>query len=98
MEARHDSVLMEEVLQALALERDDAVVDATLGGAGHFSAILPKLGAEGIIVGIDADGAAVERAREAYASDRRADRPTAHLINDNFRNLGRILERIGVLP
>ena len=63
MEARHDSVLMDEVLAALAVEPDDTVVDATLGGAGHFTALLAALGEGGIIVGIDADAAAVERAR-----------------------------------
>lgn len=98
MEARHDSVLMDEVLEALDLRPSDAVVDGTLGGAGHFAAILARLGEGGVIVGIDADGAAVERAREAYAQDRRTDRPVAHLINDNFRNLSRILERTGVMP
>lgn len=98
MEARHDSVLMDEVLAALAVEPDDTVVDATLGGAGHFTALLAALGEGGIIVGIDADAAAVERAREAYARDRRAQRPVAHLVNDNFRNLGRILERLGIGP
>lgn len=96
MEARHDSVLMKEVLEALDVQPSDRVVDATLGGAGHFSELLAALGADGIIIGIDADLAAVDRARAAYALDRRHDRPVAHLVNDNFRNLARILERLGV--
>ncbi|MDE2173390.1 MAG: 16S rRNA (cytosine(1402)-N(4))-methyltransferase RsmH [Patescibacteria group bacterium] len=98
MEAHHDSVLMHEVLAALAVKPDDTVVDATLGGAGHFAALLAALGEGGVIVGIDADPAAVERGREAYARDRRSDRPVAHLVNDNFRNLPRILERLGIAP
>lgn len=87
---------MDEALAALKVEPHDTVVDATLGGAGHFSALLAQLGASGVIVGIDADPAAVERGREAYAADRRPERPVAHLVNDNFRNLSRILERLGV--
>ena len=98
MEARHDSVLMREVLEALAVHPGETVVDATLGGAGHFAALLGALGAGGVIVGIDADPAAVERARAAYALDRRSDRPIAHLVNDNFRNLSRILERLRIAP
>lgn len=98
MEARHDSVLMKEVLEALSPRADDVIVDATLGGAGHFTALLAALGAGGIIVGIDADPAAVARGREAYALDRRSDRPIAHLVNDNFRNLARILERLRIAP
>ncbi|MHB1163050.1 MAG: 16S rRNA (cytosine(1402)-N(4))-methyltransferase RsmH [Minisyncoccota bacterium] len=96
MEARHDSVLMTEVLEALDVQPSDTVVDATLGGAGHFAALLAALGEGGIIVGIDADAAAVERGREAYALDRRPHRPVAHIVNDNFRNLAHVLERLGI--
>lgn len=98
MEARHDSVLLQETLDALDVRPSDAVVDATVGGAGHFKALLALLGEGGVIVGIDADPAAVERGREAYAADRRPERPVAHLVNDNFRNLERVMERLGVAP
>ncbi len=98
MEPRHDSVLMNEVLSALAIQPSDTVVDATLGGGGHFAALLAALGEGGTIVGIDADLAAVERGREVYAHDRRPERPVANLVNDNFRNLTRVLERLGVAP
>jgi len=96
MEARHDSVLMNEVLEALALRPSDTVVDATIGGAGHFAALLSSLGESGMMIGIDADPAAVERGREAYALDRRPERPVTHVVNDNFRNLARVLERLKV--
>ncbi len=96
MEHEHTSVLVEEALGALAVAPGEVVVDATLGGAGHFRRLLGALGEGGTIVGIDADGEAVERARAAYAEDRRPERPVAHLVNDNFRNLERILERLGL--
>lgn len=96
MEARHDSVLMQEVLKALLIQPGDTVVDATLGGAGHFAKILAALGEGGVIVGIDADPAAAKRGRETYGLDRRPERPIAHLVNENFRNLARILERLGI--
>lgn len=96
MAPSHTSVLVEETLEALAIEPGDTVVDATLGGAGHFVRILAALGGGGVVVGIDADPQAVERARAAYAADRRRERPIAHLVNDNFRNLARILERLGI--
>ncbi len=96
MRAEHTSVLMKEVLEALDVQSGDTVIDATLGGAGHFKQLLGALGEGGVIVGIDADPDAVERAREAYASDRRPERPVAHIVNDNFRNLEHILERLSV--
>jgi 16S rRNA (cytosine1402-N4)-methyltransferase len=98
MEARHDSVLMSEVLEALDIQPSDTVVDATIGGAGHFAAFLAALKEGGVIIGIDADPAAVERGRAAYALDRRPERPVAHIVNDNFRNLARVLERLGIAP
>lgn len=89
---------MNEVLKALMVKSGDTVVDATLGGAGHFKALLAELGEGGTIIGIDADSDAVERGREAYATDRRPERPAAYLVNDNFRNLARILKRLGTAP
>lgn len=88
--------MIKEVLKALAVKPSDTVVDATLGGAGHFTSLLSVLGEGGVIIGIDADSAAVERGREAYAQDRRIERPVAHLVNDNFRNLSHILNRLRV--
>jgi 16S rRNA (cytosine1402-N4)-methyltransferase len=96
METPHTSVLMQEVLDSLVLVPSDVVVDATLGGAGHFKELSTRLGADGVIVGIDADPEAVERARAVTALDKRASRPTAYLICDNFRNLSRVLDRLGV--
>lgn len=100
-ERMHTPVLVEEVMTALAIRPGDTVVDATLGGAGHFARLLRALGMNdagerGTIVGIDADPEAVERARGVYAEDRRPERPVAHLVNDDYRNLARILERLGI--
>ncbi len=92
----HESVLQDEIFEALAVTPSNIVVDATLGGAGHFRQLLGALGEGGVIVGIDADPEAARRAREEYARDRRPERPVAHLVVDNFRNLGRILERLNL--
>lgn len=83
-----------EAVEALSLTPSSVVVDATLGGAGHFKELLARLGADGILVGIDADAEAVARGREAVARTRRPDRPVVHLITDNFRNLARVLDRL----
>jgi 16S rRNA (cytosine1402-N4)-methyltransferase len=54
--------MLEETIEALAVERGDAVVDATFGGGGHSRAILDRLGTEGSLVGIDRDPEAAGRA------------------------------------
>ena len=46
---------MSEVLEALDIQPSDTVVDATIGGAGHFATLLAALGEGGVIVGVDAD-------------------------------------------
>lgn len=93
----HTSVLMDEVLEGLEISSGDVVLDATVGGAGHFSSMLSKLGPDGILIGIDEDSGAIARAREVLAADRRAERPTVHLVEDNFRNLARVLERLDIV-
>lgn len=96
MEAHHEPVLLAEALDELAVAPNDVVVDATIGGAGHFRALLSKLASDGTLIGIDADPEAAERGRQAYAEDRRVTRPTTHIVTDNFRNLSRILSRLSV--
>ena len=96
LKPEHTSVLVSEVLESLAVKASDTVLDATLGGAGHFSHFLSALGSDGTVVGIDADPDGVERARVIYAEDKRTDKPVAHLVNDNFRNAKRVLDRLNV--
>jgi len=96
MQEGHESVLMDEVMDGLEIAPNDVVVDATVGGAGHFKAIMCELGADGVLIGIDEDTAAIERARESLALDKRAERPRVHLVTDNFRNLDRVLARLQI--
>lgn len=57
----HKSVLLEEAIENLKLKSGDIVVDATLGGGGHSSEILKKIGPGGILIGIDSDVDAINR-------------------------------------
>lgn len=93
----HESVLMDECLEGLRIRADDVVLDATVGGAGHFTSILSALGPDGVLIGIDEDANALARARDVLAADRRQTRPTVHLVEDNFRNLARVLERLDLV-
>lgn len=97
-EQRHDTVLLEEAVDALEVVPGDVVVDATLGGAGHFRALLEKLGREGTLVGIDADKDALTRAQEVVDAVPADKRPTVHLIHGNFRDLEGILAKNNLVP
>ncbi len=96
MTAGHTSVLLDEVMEGLAIVPDDVVVDATIGGTGHFKEMLMQLGSEGVLIGFDADHAAIERATAVVAADTRESRPATHIVEDNFRHLDRVLTTLNV--
>lgn len=88
----HRPVLLHECLDTLIIQPDDIVVDATLGGAGHAREIVKLLGTKGRFIGIDADSAAIERARFALKD---AVAPV-HLIQGNFNNVELYLGKHGI--
>jgi 16S rRNA (cytosine1402-N4)-methyltransferase len=88
----HRPVLLHEVIESLQIRPDDIVLDGTLGGAGHAKEIVHKLGTKGAFIGIDADAAAIARAKEALQDSV----AKVHLVEGNFRNAGAYLEELGV--
>ncbi len=93
---RHDTVLLTEAVDALDIQADDVVVDATLGGAGHFSQLLSRLGPDGCLVGIDADQEAIERAHEALAAADAATLPQVKILQGNFRHMAELVAAEGI--
>lgn len=87
----HASVLLQETIDGLALSKDAVVVDATVGGAGHLAAFGRLLGPAGVLVGIDADAAALERARKRVVTSARLE-----LVEGNFRDLTTHLNALGI--
>lgn len=67
MEFNHKPVLLDEVIDGLAIKADGIYVDGTLGGAGHGSAVCSRLGKNGRFIGIDQDLAAIDASRERLA-------------------------------
>jgi 16S rRNA (cytosine1402-N4)-methyltransferase len=57
----HASVLLDEVLEALAVFPGGRYIDGTLGGGGHTRAILDASAPDGRVMGIDQDPDALER-------------------------------------
>ena len=60
-------MLVEEALEALALRPGGLYVDATFGRGGHSARILEALGADGQLVAIDRDPAAIAAGRARFA-------------------------------
>jgi len=90
----HTPVLLEETIEALAVQPGGRYIDCTLGAGGHALAILDRSSPGGQLLGIDADpeAIAVARARlEAYKS-------STLLISDNFTNLRAIATKYDFSP
>ena len=56
----HRPVMLDEVMQALAIQTSGCYVDGTFGGGGHTRALLAALGPQGRLLAIDKDPAAVQ--------------------------------------
>ena len=89
--AEHKSVLLRESIDYLNVRPDGIYVDGTLGLGGH-SARIASLLDTGRLVSIDRDETALQRSAERLAPWK--DRIT--LVHGNFRDLGAILDSLGV--
>ncbi|MDN5332264.1 MAG: rRNA (cytosine1402-N4)-methyltransferase [Tepidanaerobacteraceae bacterium] len=90
MEYFHQPVLLKEAIEFLDPKSGGVYVDATLGGGGHFSEILKRIGVDGKAIGIDRDEDAVKNARDKFSAF-----PNAVIIHDNFKNIKRIVHNLG---
>jgi 16S rRNA (cytosine1402-N4)-methyltransferase len=90
----HIPVLLNETIEALAVQPGGRYIDCTLGAGGHASAILERSSPGGQLLGIDADPEAIKEAAtrlEAYSN-------STLLVNDNFANLQSICVRHDFFP
>jgi 16S rRNA (cytosine1402-N4)-methyltransferase len=67
----HQTVLLNEAVQALAIQPDGHYVDATFGRGGHSRLVLEQLGPQGRLTAFDKDPQAVAAAEALAASDGR---------------------------
>ena len=90
-EFSHVSVLRSEAVEALKIFPGGVYLDGTAGGGGHSYEIASRLGAEGRLISLDRDEAAV-----AAASARLADFPNAEVVRANYENFDRVLDERGI--
>lgn len=85
--------MLEECLEALAIDPKGIYVDGTLGNGGHASAILKKLDSNGMLIGFDRDGDAIERVQERLRTEAGK---RVQLVHDNYANMAMQLDRLGI--
>jgi len=67
----HQSVLLQEAIDGLAIKPEGIYIDGTFGRGGHSKAILQRLSATGRLIAIDKDPEAIDYARQHFANDLR---------------------------
>jgi 16S rRNA (cytosine1402-N4)-methyltransferase len=92
--SRHEPVLLQQVIEHLALRPGLSFLDGTLGGAGHFSAVAAKISPGGSAIGLDRDAAALGRAQARLAA---LDLPgvAIRLVHAAFSELERVVRELG---
>ncbi len=93
----HKPVLLQKALSYLNLRRGYTVVDATLGGGGHFLEVAKLLDGSGKLVGMDVDFDAIQRVMSKLRNASMAYMPEYYLVQSNFRHLDTVLKDLGIL-
>ena len=95
-EYRHIPVLLSECMESLELRAGDVYVDATLGFAGHSFEAAQRLGAEGMLIGVDQDEVALRDAARKLSTIPDGRRPRLELLRGNFGDLDDLLVSVAV--
>ncbi len=87
----HIPVLLEKVVEGLAVKPGGLYIDATVGEGGHAEAILEASFPDGCLLGIDVDDEALKKAAERLARFK----GRVALVKANYRDLASIARREG---
>lgn len=94
MTFHHLPVLLNECLDGLNIKPTGVYLDCTLGGAGHSTEILKRLGAGGMLIGIDRDADAIAAATARLDA---VDSPATHVcLRGNFHDAPALLKAAGI--
>lgn len=88
MEFVHKSVLFDESIQALCLDKTKIILDGTAGGGGHSGEIAKNAGQ---LIAVDQDPDAI-----AVLNERLGSRNNVTIVNNNFSNIKSILNSLGI--
>ena len=86
----HESVLTDETLNYLSPKSGQTIVDGTLGGAGHTLLIAERVAPHGVVVGIDRDVGAIERAAQRLSG------LPVRLVHGSYGDLPEILAELQI--
>jgi 16S rRNA (cytosine1402-N4)-methyltransferase len=88
MTQTHETVLLKEAVEALAIRPDSTIVDTTFGAGGHAAVIVAELGVAGQYIGIDTDETALRHKLNESNN--------VTLVHGNFRELQSHLSALNI--
>lgn len=88
----HIPVLLKEVIEYLNPKPGGIILDATIDGGGHAAAVCEHIGPNGKIIGIDQDLNIIHAAEIKFQKSK----CKIILVNENFRNLDKVLENLKI--
>ncbi|MDP8234683.1 MAG: 16S rRNA (cytosine(1402)-N(4))-methyltransferase RsmH [Candidatus Saelkia tenebricola] len=88
----HLPVMLDEVMEYLALKEGDVVLDCTMGMGGHSERILEAILPGGKLIGIDRDEKSIQEAQRNFSRFKDG----FYLFQDNFVNLKKILSSLSI--
>src|SRR4051795_11252477 len=89
-QTQHVPVMAQEVLEWLRPAAGQTFVDGTLGGGGHTRLLAEAVGANGSVIALDRDPAAVERATNELAG------LPVRAVHANYSDLPEVLTCLNV--
>jgi len=85
MTQTHETVLLKEAVDALAISPASTIVDTTFGAGGHAAQIVAQLGVSGRYIGIDTDESALRHNLNELEN--------VTLVHGNFRDLHELIKQ-----
>ncbi len=92
MEFNHTSVLLNETIESLKIKEDGIYFDGTVGGAGHSKEIAKRLGKDGILICVDQDDNAIEKATQVLKNAV----CKVYIVKRNFVDIKSILSELKI--
>lgn len=87
----HYTVMENEAIEALNVQKDGIYIDCTFGGGGHTALLLSKLSSKGRILCFDQDEVAIKHGKERFRNEARIE-----FIHSNFESLHEVLKQKGI--
>lgn len=86
----HQTVMLQEAVDALNIKEDGIYIDGTFGRGGHSRLILSRLSSSGRLIVVDRDTRAIEAAKALND-------PRVSIVHDGFANLYSHIETFGLI-